>query len=236
MAQEERTRRDGNSSKFREDRGRRSREQEESEFKEEVIFLNRVAKVVKGGRKFGFSALVAVGDLNGRVGLGIGKASEVLDAIRKGVDLAKKNLITVPREGTTIPYEIRESFCATTILLKPAKEGTGVIAGGPARTILKLAGIADVSAKYFGSNNRINCAKVAFNALQSLKPRKVLQGRRRTGTVVSISDDKPIIKNEDKPIVLPLALTPIPDESLITKLSVTEIEHDVASEAAGAEE
>lgn len=160
------------------ERGSRFREREDDGFKEEVIYINRVAKVVKGGRKFGFSALVAVGDGENKVGIGIGKAAEVLDAIRKGVDLAKKNMITVPREGTTIPYEIKEHFCSTTITLKPAKEGTGVIAGGPARVILKLAGIADVSAKYTGSANRINCGKAAFNALKKLKPRKKLFSRR----------------------------------------------------------
>lgn len=154
------------------------REREDDGLKEEVIYINRVAKVVKGGRKFGFSALVAVGDGESKVGLGIGKAAEVLDAIRKGVDLAKKNMITVPREGTTIPYEIKEHFCATTITLKPAKEGTGVIAGGPARVILKLAGIADVSAKFTGSANRINCGKAAFNALKKIQPRKKLFSRR----------------------------------------------------------
>jgi small subunit ribosomal protein S5 len=179
MVQEVRLRKDNKGGRFSEDRGRRGREREDDGFSEEVIFINRVAKVVKGGRKFGFSALVAVGDKNGKIGLGIGKASEVLDAIRKGVELAKKNIISVPRQGTTIPYEIRNNFCATSILLKPAKEGTGVIAGGPARTILKLAGIADVSAKYYGSNNRINCAKAAFNALKKLEERKSLYNRRR---------------------------------------------------------
>jgi len=176
MVQEDRTKRTDGAGRYSDDRGRRTREREDDGLSEEVIFINRVAKVVKGGRKFGFSALVAV---SGKIGLGIGKASEVLDAIRKGVEMAKKNMISIPLEGTTIPYEIKESFCATSVLIKPAKEGTGVIAGGPARTILKLAGIADVSAKYFGSNNRINCAKVAFNALKKLENRKALYNRRR---------------------------------------------------------
>ena len=163
----------------RDDRGKRFEQDKDDGFREEVIFINRVAKVVKGGRKFGFSALVAVGDGEGRVGLGIGKAGEVVDAIRKGVDEAKKGLITVPREGTTIPYELTKQFCATSVLMKPAREGTGVIAGGPARVILKLAGITDVSAKFFGSNNQVNCARAAFDALKSLKSRKSLVRRRR---------------------------------------------------------
>lgn len=157
----------------------RKPEQRDDGLREEVIFINRVAKVVKGGRKFGFSALVAVGDGESKVGLGIGKASEVLDAIRKGADEAKKTMIRVPRKGTTIPHEILEHFCATTILMKPAREGTGVIAGGPARVILKLAGISDVSAKFYGSNNQMNCAKAAFQALQSLTSRKEALSKRK---------------------------------------------------------
>lgn len=178
------------------ERGSRFREREDDGLKEEVIYINRVSKVVKGGRKFGFSALVAVGDGENKVGIGIGKAAEVLDAIRKGVDLAKKNMVTVPREGTTIPYEIKEHFCSTTITLKPAREGTGVIAGGPARVILKLAGIADVSAKYTGSSNRINCGKAAFNALKNLKPRKKLFGRRFNHDVVEEPIEEKLLPGE----------------------------------------
>lgn len=163
----------------REERGKRFEQEKDDGFREEVIFINRVAKVVKGGRKFGFSALVAVGDGDGQVGLGIGKAGEVVDAIRKGVDEAKKGLISVPREGTTIPYELKKHYCSTTILMKPAREGTGVIAGGPARVILKLAGITDVSAKFMGSNNQVNCARAAFGALESLRTRKSIIRKRR---------------------------------------------------------
>jgi len=176
MSQDERAKRQGDRGKGR---GKRFREKEDDGFSEEVIFINRVSKVVKGGRKFGFSALVAVGDLDGKIGLGIGKAGEVLDAIRKGAELARKNIIRVPREGTTIPYELKEHFCATTIVMKPAREGTGIIAGGPARVVLKLAGISDISAKYIGSSNRINCAKAAFNALKKISSRKALFARRK---------------------------------------------------------
>lgn len=158
--------------------GSRFQEEREDGLREEVIYINRVAKVVKGGRKFGFTALVAIGDSESKVGLGIGKASEVIEAIRKGVDLAKKNMVVIPREGTTIPYEVKEHYCATTVVMKPAREGTGVIAGGPARVIFKLAGITDISAKFLGSNNRANCAKATFYGLKKLKTRRELLARR----------------------------------------------------------
>jgi small subunit ribosomal protein S5 len=143
-------------------------DEEPSEFEEAVIYINRVAKVVKGGRKFNFTALVAVGDKKERVGLGYGKASEVVDAIKKAVDDAKRTMITVQKKGTTIPYDVQIHFCASTLTLRPAKKGHGIIAGGPARSILHLAGLEDISAKFHGSNRPINCAKVTFKALQSI--------------------------------------------------------------------
>jgi len=155
-------------------RGRGEREREprfeaESEFTEEVIHINRVAKVVKGGRKFQFSALVALGDKKSRVGLGYGKASEVVDAIRKAVDEARRTMITVYKEGTTIPYEMRSHSCASTIVMRPARKGHGIIAGGAARAIISLSGIEDITAKFVGSTNKINTAHATFNALKAIQ-------------------------------------------------------------------
>jgi small subunit ribosomal protein S5 len=151
----------------------------ESEFTEEVVHINRVAKVVKGGRKFHFTALVALGDKENRVGLGYGKASEVVDAIKKGVDEARKNMITVCKNGTTIPYEVREQYCSSTILMRPAAKGHGIIAGGAARPILALAGYEDVTAKFVGSNNAVNTARATFNALKKIQTPDYIKRMRR---------------------------------------------------------
>ena len=159
--------------------GRGFREEQESEFKEEVIHINRVAKVVKGGRKFNFTALVAVGDGKSRVGLGYGRAGEVVDAIKKGVDEAKRNMFTVYKEGTTIPYEIKSVYCSSTMLLRPAAKGHGIIAGGSARPILTLAGLEDVTAKFIGSTNPVNCARATFQALKMIQsPDHILRLRK----------------------------------------------------------
>ena len=145
------------------------RNEQVSEFKERLVAVNRVSKTVKGGRNMRFSALVVVGDEKGRVGAGMGKAAEIPEAIRKAVEDAKKHLVTVPLDGTTIPHNVTGYFSTAKVVLLPASEGTGVIAGGAARAVLEMAGVHNIRTKSFGTNNSINTVKATLEALKLLR-------------------------------------------------------------------
>jgi small subunit ribosomal protein S5 len=172
----------------------------ERELKERVVEINRVAKVVKGGRRFSFTALVVIGDEVDRVGVGYGKAREVPLAISKAVDDAKKNLFTVPKKGTTITHEILGEFGAARVLLRPASEGTGVIAGGGVRAVLELGGVRDILAKSLGTTNPINMLKATVDGLKRLRrPEDVAQIRGLTVAQVLPVPTKPEVEEEVEP-------------------------------------
>ncbi len=149
-----------------------------SEFDENIISINRCSKVVKGGRNFSFGALVVVGNRNGKIGYGYGKANEVSDAIRKGGEIARRNMMDIPLHGSTIPHEVETRFGGAKILLRPASTGTGLIAGGAVRAILDLAGVNDVLAKSLGSNNPVNVAKATFRAIEAMSSRDQIMAKR----------------------------------------------------------
>jgi small subunit ribosomal protein S5 len=150
-----------------------------TEFEEKVLYINRCAKVVKGGRKFSFSALILVGDEQGHVGYGFAKANEVSDAIRKGSEVARKNIYTIEMEGTTIPHEVYVEWDGVKVLFKPAPEGTGIVAGSKVRSVLELGGVKNIIAKSLGSNNPLNLVKATFKALRMLKNREQAIAERK---------------------------------------------------------
>jgi len=170
---------------------------DEAALKDKVVYINRVAKVVKGGRRFSFSALVVVGDSNGTIGIGKGKANEVPEAIRKAVESAKKSLITFPIRETTIPHRITGKFSGSSVVMNPAPKGTGIIAGGPVRSILEVCGVHDIVAKTLGGHNPFNTARATLDALGRLRdPREVIAIRR--GKTEDVAKDKQSDKEEAK--------------------------------------
>jgi len=198
--------------------------QESRELKERVVEINRVAKVVKGGRRFSFTALVVIGDEVDRVGVGYGKAREVPLAITKAVDDAKKNLFQVPKKGTTITHEIIGEFDAARVLLRPASEGTGVIAGGGVRAVLELAGIRDILAKSLGTTNPINMAKATVQGLQSLRRPEEVAAMRGLTVEQVLPIRKRVLEAEAEAAAAAKAAEPAP-----------EAESEVATEGEGAE-
>jgi len=160
------------------DRDRGDREPVEKEFVEKLVKLNRTAKVVKGGRRFSFSALTVIGDRKGKVGFGFGKANDVSEAIRKSIDRAKRNMINLPVKNGTIPHEVKGFFKSSYVLLKPARSGTGIIAGGPVRAIMEAGGITDVLSKSIGSSSQYNVVKATFDCINKMMDAKTISRNR----------------------------------------------------------
>ncbi|MAW40374.1 MAG: 30S ribosomal protein S5 [Kiritimatiellaceae bacterium] len=173
---ERKGRKEGGRGRRREDK---NEPREKPEFEERVVHISRNSKVVKGGRRFSFGALVVVGDHKGRVGYGLGKAAEVADAIRKAGDNAKRNLVMVTMRGTTLPHDTKGKHSGAQVLIRPASEGTGVIAGGACRAVLELAGVRDVLAKSLGSNNHLNVTKATLKALDQLRTKEAALALRK---------------------------------------------------------
>jgi small subunit ribosomal protein S5 len=153
------------------------------EFEDRVVCVNRSAKVVKGGKNFGFSALVVVGDRKGRVGVGYGKANEVADAIRKGGDQARKHVITIPMRGTTLPHPVTAKFGSSLVMMRPASEGTGIIAGGAMRAVLELGGVRNVLAKSLGSSNQVNVVRATLAGINMLRTKEQILQKRDVKTL-----------------------------------------------------
>ncbi|WP_460802078.1 30S ribosomal protein S5 [Microbacterium sp. GXF6406] len=195
-AREQREGRRGGRDRNQGGRDRNSRDRGDNQFLERVVTINRVSKVVKGGRRFSFTALVVVGDGNGLVGVGYGKAREVPLAISKGVEEAKRNFFRVPRVGTTVPHPVQGEAAAGVVLLRPAAAGTGVIAGGPVRAVLECAGVHDVLSKSLGSSNTINIVHATVEALKSLEEPRAVAARR--GLEYDAVVPEIIIRNEAK--------------------------------------
>ncbi len=211
--------------------------QESRDLKERVVEINRVAKVVKGGRRFSFTALVVIGDEHEKVGVGYGKAREVPLAISKAVDDAKKNLFSVPRHGTTITHQILGEYGAARVLLRPASEGTGVIAGGGVRAVLELAGIRDILAKSLGTTNPINMLKATVNGLQNLRrPEDV--AKTRGLRISDVLPPKKKVEEEEQPEapeIVAVAETPAEEAPAVEEAAAAE-EAPAAEETPGTEE